>query len=207
MPVTLQNISDAAITETGRSDKTALADRMAAHGVMLAHSLDYFPQDRQEDNNVLPSSAAATMTKALPTRFRKFSLIEPLQSTGIRYAVGAKRVFVEKDPSAIFSFEGELIKEYYYIQGSNVFLESVDTINRLRWLWYQYPDLSSMSNYTWLTEKYKNELIDFVCYHIYRREGDEKRASGYLEAWKGNPRVGIIGHMQRIINENLLAEL
>lgn len=196
MAVTLTNIKDAVLIETGRVDKDALIERAVKNIVLMAHKIDFFPEDRKVDDNVVPGTPALVISEALPLRWRKFSLIEPLTSGGIRYATEYKRHFHVKDPENIFDFNNEIVTEYFYVLGQTVVMESDTQIDRLRWVWYEYPDIATMSNSTWLTNLYEQELIDGVCAYVYRKLGDIASARSYHDLWRE--------HRQRIQSEHLI---
>ena len=192
---TLATLLTEALAQSGRPDKTAVLTAAIKQMVFNAHRRDFFPKDRVKAI-VTPAAPAVTITEALPTRWRKFSYIRPLNSS----EATLNKVFTRKDPGDVFSFEGYTVPEYYYVLGTNVFMESADSIVKLEWCYYVNPDLSSPTATTWVTENYEQEIIDGALGYMYKKLGDTKTAREFIDLW-------INTHLPRILGENLVESI
>lgn len=175
---------------TGRTDKTTLITSAVKASILAAHSgsyLDrggvsgpqYFSQDRIEAE-VTPGAAAKKITQSLPTRFRKYCYILPIDSDSI----ALHRGFTRKDPADVFSFEQISILEIYYIVGQNVKIVSNSVINKLKWCYYEYPDVTNTANTTWLADQYEQAIEDRSCAYVYRKLGEARLAKEYMDSWR-----------------------
>lgn len=188
----ITNLAAAVVSESGRPDKATMIERAVKAKVLQAHQLDFFPRDRIEATFV-PSSPGETVTEALPARFRQFALIRPLNASGVHL----DKKFTRKDPGDIFNFEGEIEPDYYYVLGTNVVMQSTDSIVKLHWVYYEYPDLSSGSTETWICTKYEQEIIDGALGYVYKKLGMASVAKAYTDLWN-------FEHIPRIIRDNLI---
>ena len=199
---TIQDIIDNVEAETNRVDKTAMITRAVKAVILKAHALDYFPQDRVSAV-ITPSSPGLIVTEALPTRWRKFDIIAPLSSAG----VSLKKKFTRRDPDDMMYFDGERISDHFHVVGSNVIMESEDSIVKVGWTYYTYPEVSTLSSSTWMTLRYEQELTDGALAYVYKKLGDESTARDYRDLWQGNARVGLDGHIIRMIGDNLIEDI
>lgn len=199
---TIQDIIDAVEADTGRPDKSALIQRVVKATIIKAHEIDFFPRDRVEDTDVSFGAAAATITVSLPTRWRKFELIRPLDEDG--NAIGKEFERRSTDNTRKFGqdFANDLdrkyFEDYYFVLGDNVRIFAENTVRKLHWVYFEYPDLGTLTNSTWITDNYEQAIIDGASFHVYNRLGYTNQASGALELWRGNPRQGIMGWVEII---------
>lgn len=200
----IDTIVAAVISETGRPEKSVIIERAVRSSILKAHEINFFPQDRIDGGSIVASSPATLISETLPTRWRKFNLVRPMSTGDVPLGLQ----FKNKSPDNVFDFDGNVLGNYYYVQGSNVIMEGVNQIDKFQWVYYEYPDTVAGTIETWLMARYPQELIDLASAYVYQKLSDSVSARLYRELWTGvrtDPED--TGHRGRIERENLLESL
>lgn len=183
---TLQTVSTLVQGILGRPDQSALVDHAVKAMVSKAHSADLFKKDLVESTLVTVSSPANKVSFALPTRFREFSFVMQTDAYGAPFYAEGKSLAIRCDLDE-FQYIDELPAQLRRtVVGLNCQVYNpIANINYLMYAHYVFPDVSSMSNTTWLLDLPVGEqaIIDGACYYVRQKLGDTEGMRVEQQFW------------------------
>ncbi len=169
-------------SETGRPDLTSsgLIGRTVRSTILRAHKKEFFIRDIVEDllKGLKPESTTLVMN--LPPLWRKFSVLRPVDSSGVPLV----EKLTYRDIDDVFTAKGVLEQNIYYVSGASFTINTPTVIENLYCAFWQLPDLSNELKATWITEQYDQMIIDGACEHVYRKTGNDKSAKAHKSLWE-----------------------
>jgi len=161
---------------TGRPDKAAAASTAINSAISLCTMKASFAKDLVETS--IPISATEysgtvqfnNLTTPVVERFRKFKYVK---------AYGVKGYLTPTSPDKVFSPNGFVQTDVYYIGGDNITYVLKNLSPSLEIGYYQYsPTLDATNNNEyWMLEVMPYVIIDLAAARIFRGIGDDASAS------------------------------
>lgn len=176
---TIQELIDEIIEETRRVDKTVLITSYVKKAIQHAHSLKDFKRDRLDTTVAVTDGPKTVGTVILPDNFKKAKLVRPLINGILITGEELSEIFVEDLVSR--ARKGTDL-ETYYITGNNLTFKSSRSLTEIGLIYQAWPDLT-LSNSTWVTQKYPEGLKDLCKSYIFAVSGDKENAANLMSQW------------------------
>lgn len=157
-----------------RPDKNARILDCINEAILMYSKKADFSQDVVETSLVIsPTSYGDTISLSGLTGFRKVHYLKP---------TGARFVLKEIDPNQLLSDGGILLKNRFYVAGSNLTYVLADLYPSLELGYYKLPaELDTITNTThWMLEVMPYCIINKVAASIFFMVGDDASARYYL---------------------------
>jgi hypothetical protein len=179
--MTIATLISDVISDTGRPDKSVLIGRYVRAAIIKCHEIDFFPQDLVTAT-VTPGSPGTSITEDLPARFRKFFAVYPVSSGGV--PLGKRFTLDEAGFADSYSPVNRVnFSDYYKVVGNSIQIESVDTVDKFVWLYYEYPNLTEDTAETWITLRYPQAVVDLATGYIQNKLGNTEIGNFSLQAF------------------------
>jgi len=182
MATTIQNIIDIVLADTKRPDRISQIQQYVKKAIKHAHQLTDFKQDRL-DTTLVPSPIGDGLigSVALPSDFRKEKLIRPIAAGS--FFTGVKLVEIPLDDLPKYEIAGKALDTYYITQGT-LHYNSENVLDSIGFMYYAYPDLSTLSKTTWITNQYEEAITDLAKSWMYASIGDKENANKLFADWR-----------------------
>ena len=182
MPVTIQEIIDTVIADTRRPDRVSQITNYVKKAIKHAHLLTDFKQDLL-DTILVPSPIGDGKigSVALPADFRREKLIRPMAAGSFFSGVKLKAIPLDDLPK--YEISGRALDTYYITQAL-IHYNSENVLDSIGFMYYAYPDLSTLSKSTWLIDEFEEAVGDLAKSWLYASIGDKENANKLFADWR-----------------------
>lgn len=196
----LREIVSDVVETLRRPDMTNFVTQRVRQQIKFLHSMDNWPRD-VIDHLLEIQNPDYRVRLALPPRFRAMSSIIPMDEdshVGVLTTDSMEQVgFKEVDPRKTRGYHGSDDRDYYFLAGDVMNIQMHQPFPKLLVSYFAYPDLTSDSAVTWVTEFWPELVIYRVLYVCHVMLGNADQARGIeslymeaLEAFKENAAYG-----------------
>jgi hypothetical protein len=150
------------------------------------HSADKFKRDLVESTLVTIGSPANKVSFALPSLFRDFSFVMVTDANGAPYYDEDQSIAQNCELHELQDINERPARIKRTIVGTNCQVYNpAGNITYLLYGYYAFPDVSSMSNSTWITNNAAGEqaIVDGAMYYVKQKLGDTEGMRVEQQFW------------------------
>lgn len=166
-----------------RPDLRSQVEKRVRGAITWAHKSEYFVRDRQvSSQQVQTPDHLIRMT--IPPYWRQFESIVPLDQDGNRLCLSTDDAdhigYREVDPRSILTVRGHRERNYYYVAGDVLNIETDARPYKIHFIYYAVPDVRSDNAVTWITEQYQELIQDRALGVMYSILGNQDLRNTYM---------------------------
>lgn len=174
----IEQLSAEVAAELVRPNSLAEIKSFVRQATKAIHSSMLYKMDLAEDIITLPQAEYSAKV-VLPPFFRRFEAVHPVDSLGNIAELNNFKGFEIVEPDDIYTESGRMLINIVYLTGRSFAFRADFSLDKLKVMYYAYPDLTSDLCETWVTQDHYDTVKNGAKYMLLSVKDQAERANSY----------------------------